>query len=312
MLIIMKSGWFMAGEQGVRRRAQTALTVLVVAVAASSLFAGHALAAGKIGTSVGSVTLTEGSSQNISLQLDAPIICPMGASTCNVSLAFNSTDPSVSVSPTPLVWDYTQWVQVKQLTINTTDDHVYTGDKNVTLTATAVSNSVYYSGFQISIPVTVDEADLPPAPGITDKHVTIAAGSKTVVDVLTGVSGSPDPSTLTITSRPKHGTAVDPPGTITYTPAVGYSGPDSLTYQVCSSINTTVCSSATLNFTVDPVKTAAIVKAAPPDTGYGAGPQIPYQLLAIAASNITLLFIGHWRLAKSQSSDHFTSRTGSR
>ena len=66
--------------------------------------------------------------------------------------------------------------------------------------------------------------------------------------------GSPlNPASVTITTAPTHGaTAVNTgTGAITYTPANGYTGTDSLVYQVCDgSSPTPVCASATVNLTV--------------------------------------------------------------
>ncbi|MEI6481632.1 MAG: Ig-like domain-containing protein, partial [Candidatus Saccharibacteria bacterium] len=72
--------------------------------------------------------------------------------------------------------------------------------------------------------------------------------------------GNPDASTLQIVSGPSHGTAVDPPNTITYTPNKGYIGTDSLTYRVCSTDNPLLCTQAVLSFSV----TAEV-----PSTGLG-------------------------------------------
>lgn len=102
----------------------------------------------------------------------------------------------------------------------------------------------------------------PPKPGITNQNVTMTVNGSVTVDVLSGVNGNPDPSTLTIVSGPAHGKGVDPPSTITYTPDPGYTGSDSLVFQVCSSLDNTVCSQATLSFNV-----ANALKA--PNTGFG-------------------------------------------
>ena len=128
----------------------------------------------------------------------------------------------------------------------------------------------------------------PPSPSITNHNVAVLVNGSVVVDVLSGVSGNPDSSTLAIVSGPLHGTAVDPPGTITYTPNAGYSGPDSLVYQVCSSLDNTVCSQATLNFNV-----AASVKA--PNTGYGA-PNSPIMIDLIDLLGVVCLSLGILRL----------------
>jgi len=89
-------------------------------------------------------------------------------------------------------------------------------------------------------------------PGVTNSTTTVTANGSVEVDVLGGISGFPDAATLAITSSPSHGMAVDPPGTITYTPAVGYVGSDSLSYQVCSTLDPTVCKGAVLDFSVVP------------------------------------------------------------
>ena len=94
------------------------------------------------------------------------------------------------------------------------------------------------------------------------KNATVLSGKSTVIDVTTGVSGNPDPATVTIVSGPSHGTAVDPPGTITYTPNAGYTGPDSLTYQVCSLDDSGICAQGVLDLNIT---TTVIV----PATGFG-------------------------------------------
>ena len=107
-----------------------------------------------------------------------------------------------------------------------------------------------------------DPALAPPSPGITNQNISVAVNGSITINVLNGVSGNPNLTTLSIVSGPSHGQAVDPPGTITYTPDVGYTGSDSLVYQVCSSLDNTVCSQATLAFTVQAAITA-------PSTGFG-------------------------------------------
>jgi N-acetylneuraminic acid mutarotase len=112
-----------------------------------------------------------------------------------------------------------------------------------------------------------------PAPSLSPITATVTTGSKVVVDVLANVTGNPDPSTLRIVSGPSHGTAFDPPETITYIPTAGYTGTDSLVYEVCSLSDSGTCSQATLNFNV-----LAGVKA--PATGFGVSETSPWQTLA--------------------------------
>ncbi len=116
-------------------------------------------------------------------------------------------------------------------------------------------------------------------PGVSSKTTTVSTDSSTTVNVLSGVSGDPDSASLQIVSGPTHGAAVDPPGSITYTPNKGYSGTDSLVYQVCSLDDESLCSQAILTFDVS---------AATPDTGYGrpaqSNPLVALLILGATAS----------------------------
>jgi uncharacterized repeat protein (TIGR01451 family) len=66
-------------------------------------------------------------------------------------------------------------------------------------------------------------------------------------------TGAPlNPASVTFPTPPAHGTvALNPDGTVTYTPAPGYLGTDTFTYQVCdNSTPTPVCDTATATLTV--------------------------------------------------------------
>jgi|GEM_PF-3282199 len=75
-------------------------------------------------------------------------------------------------------------------------------------------------------------------PVVADDAITLKAGENVTVPVLDndtpGEGASPIvPSTLEIVDQPKHGTVkVNADGTVVYTPAAGYSGPDAFTYSV--------------------------------------------------------------------------------
>ena len=71
-------------------------------------------------------------------------------------------------------------------------------------------------------------------------------------DTVTNDGAPLNPASVTVTTAPAHGTTtVNPDGTIKYTPAANYSGPDSYVYRVCdTSSPTPVCSSATVSITV--------------------------------------------------------------
>jgi hypothetical protein len=78
---------------------------------------------------------------------------------------------------------------------------------------------------------------------------TAAAGTGTTINVLGSIT-DPEGDVLTVVGvgTPAHGTAVLNGGTITYTPAAGFSGPDAFTYTVQDAAGNT--STATVNVTV--------------------------------------------------------------
>ncbi|WP_164847907.1 Ig-like domain-containing protein, partial [Sandaracinomonas limnophila] len=86
---------------------------------------------------------------------------------------------------------------------------------------------------------------------------TVKSGSSVTTNVLANdVCENPNCtlSNPTIVTQPAHGTVtVNPDGTLTYTPAAGFTGTDVLTYEVCdNSVNPQVCKTATVTYTVDP------------------------------------------------------------
>jgi uncharacterized repeat protein (TIGR01451 family) len=97
------------------------------------------------------------------------------------------------------------------------------------------------------VSVDVTRVDHPPI--ARDDNATVAQGSSVTINVL---ANDTDPennilvSSVAVASGPAHGSAtVNANGTITYTPAAGYFGPDSLTYTVCdTTVPARLCSSA--------------------------------------------------------------------
>ncbi|HEX2682457.1 MAG TPA: Ig-like domain-containing protein, partial [Ferruginibacter sp.] len=71
------------------------------------------------------------------------------------------------------------------------------------------------------------------------------------------------PSSVTVTAAPLHGNAVVNPvtGEITYTPATGYSGTDTLTYQVCDNQSPSQCATAKQVITTLPASSANTTSA---------------------------------------------------
>ncbi len=99
---------------------------------------------------------------------------------------------------------------------------------------------------QVSSPATITVTVTPKA---TNDTAVTTVGLPVKTDVLTNDQGSLDPTTLTVTVNPAHGSvAVNADHTITYTPAPGYSGADTYTYKVCDTSGQ--CDTATVAVTV--------------------------------------------------------------
>jgi hypothetical protein len=116
----------------------------------------------RISATPASFTLQEGSSATTTIALTEPIICP--GSPCQVSLTFSSSDPSlVTFSPSTLTWLSTDWTQTRTLSISALADQTYKGNQSISVSATAVSASEFYSGFTLSVSVSTIEIDRSPA-----------------------------------------------------------------------------------------------------------------------------------------------------
>ncbi len=91
---------------------------------------------------------------------------------------------------------------------------------------------------------------------------SVTANIPTSVSVLANDTYNNQPAsftnvTITITTPPATGTAtVNANGTIGYAPASGFSGPVSFTYTICAPSQTTICSTAPVNLTVNAVLVA--------------------------------------------------------
>jgi len=116
----------------------------------------------RISSTPATLTLQEGNSTTTTIVLDEPIICP--GSPCQVSLTFSSSDPSlVTFSPSTLTWLSTDWTQTRTLSISALADQTYKGNQSISVSATAVSASEFYSGFTLSVSVSTIEIDRSPA-----------------------------------------------------------------------------------------------------------------------------------------------------
>ncbi|MDH3249446.1 MAG: Ig-like domain-containing protein, partial [Acidimicrobiia bacterium] len=107
-----------------------------------------------------------------------------------------------------------------------------------------------------SVSITVDPVDDPPV--ANPDSASTPEDVPTTIDVTfndTDPDGDLDPASVTIITGPSNGTAVpNGDGTVTYTPAADYNGPDGFTYQVCDA--TALCSTSTFSVTVTPTPDA--------------------------------------------------------
>ncbi len=132
-----------------------------------------------------------------------------------------------------------------------------TGVADVTVTATNYDKTTASTTFAVTVPGT---AATPTAVPFTAPAVT--TGQSVTFDPLAGDTSTAtaafDPSTVTVTTAPAHGTATvnASSGQITYTPAAGYTGTDTLQYTVA---DTAAAVSNPAVVTLTTVPTAAVV-----------------------------------------------------
>jgi hypothetical protein len=103
--------------------------------------------------------------------------------------------------------------------------------------------------------VTISVGDVNDPPVALDDVVSTPEDTPVAIPVLTNDSDSDGtlvPASVSIVSGPAHGSvAVNPDGSITYTPALNYHGPDSFVYQVCDDDG--ACDQATVTISVGDV-----------------------------------------------------------
>jgi len=202
---------------------------------------------------------------------------------------YNVSDWSsgITTGPDGLIW-FTYVTGAYSIGSITTDgtvaNYLLPGSPYTLQMTNDTSNDLWFSVYESSGKLI--KFAFPPKPMLA--HSTIAtnaiSGHSVVVDVLSGASGNPDSSTLSIVSGPSHGTAVDPPGTITYSPTAGYTGSDSLTYKVCSADYSQMCTQGTLTFNVLGESVTA------PATGYGKpSDQTWVALLGLSVASVGLI-----------------------
>lgn len=229
----------------------------------SSLTMGVVPTPATLAASGGTVTYTVTTSNdgNVDVVLDdITDILPAGATYVTGSATFNSVaiaDPSISGQTLT-------FVGVFPVVHGGSSDLVY----QVTLPGTVANytNTVvaHVAGTQIDstlsvtddVPATAQVAvgDPNDTPVAVNDTVATAHNTAVAIDVVdndTDADGNLADTTVTITSQPGHGTVtVAANGIVTYTPANGYTGTDTFTYQVCDSVS--ACDSAVVTVTVNP------------------------------------------------------------
>ena len=175
----------------------------------------------------------------------------------DIDVLANDSDPDGDIDPTTVSItnqpDHGS-VVVDPVTgeVTYTPDQDYNGPDSFAYT---VQDSQGNTSNPATVSITVEPVPDPPVAVndevSTDEDVAID------IDVLandTDPDGDIDPTTVTITSQPDHGSvSVDPvTGVVTYTPDQDYNGPDSFAYTVDDATGTT-SNAATVSITVDPL-----------------------------------------------------------
>ena len=103
-----------------------------------------------------------------------------------------------------------------------------------------------------------------PTPIAVADTATTPAGTAVTIPVLandSGWTGTLDPTSVQVVSPPLHGsTTVAPTGTVTYTPAAGFTGVDTFVYRVCDTSGGG-CSTASVSATVTPIDLPPVAAA---------------------------------------------------
>lgn len=91
-----------------------------------------------------------------------------------------------------------------------------------------------------------------PAMNLVDDIVTVSNNESLLIPIYANDSGIGNDFTKTVPSQSEKGGSivVNPDRTITYTPAFGFAGADTFTYQVCNSMSPPVCMTATVTISV--------------------------------------------------------------
>jgi hypothetical protein len=163
------------------KRFAAVLLVIVLGLIAQPAFA----VSHKITFSDGAPELELGGSTTITLRLEQPIICDQQV-TCDVVLDFGGSLPQgITVSPSSVTWNYTEWAQERTITVSVDASAESLAGQTSTVAGIVTSAATYYSGFDSSFEVTVPAATLPPAE--YDKRTLANTGSNDLVLFASGL-----------------------------------------------------------------------------------------------------------------------------
>jgi hypothetical protein len=152
--------------------------------------------------------------------------------------------------------------------VNTTPAGASTASLAAPLTFTAASSWAVavgdFNGDELPDLVTIDRSPNKMSvllnTTVTAKPQSATVGQNTAkVITLTGVAPNNDPRTFAVTANPSHGTLSglnSSTGAVTYTPAAGYTGPDSFQFTVNDTTTNTTSAAATVTIAVVPPPTA--------------------------------------------------------
>jgi len=183
------------------------------------------------------------------------------------------------------------------VTVNTDGTITYIPDPNFTGTDDFNYQVCDTSGFCSIATVMVTTTPVNDPPVINDDMATVIEDTPTVIDVLANDDdpldplGNIDTNSVVIVGGPSNGMAmVNPNGTITYTPANNYNGPDSITYVACDDGNgpPPICDTATVFINVIPVNDPPVVidgTGSPLDTLNASTPEETPVLICLNATD---------------------------
>ena len=232
----------------------------------------------KVDASAGSFSVTANSASCVSIaatkNITATILNPdVNVTGINVAVSGKLTTNDIIPAGTTYGQPGTNAANPTGATITVNADGSYT------FTSTNPGKYIYYvpvcaAGQTTGCPVSPLEITVLDPLAVTDKPVanndiaTAKPGVPSTINILANdaagnAGGTLNIASVSIASVPKHGVAVvNSDGTITYTPAAGYIGTDSVLYNVCDeSSPTPLCQTAVIYFTVVPASAPSITTA---------------------------------------------------